>query len=83
MPGRQGVVVSAPRRILIEGPFSHDELLDIIELLRRIEARRPAETFSVFIDDEDTERAAQEFMDRVPLTPGYERITRFAALDKE
>jgi hypothetical protein len=64
------------RKILITGPLTDDELGEIIQVVQRIEERRPRETFSVSIDSPDTLAAAQEFFERInPRRPGYSRVT--------
>jgi hypothetical protein len=69
------------RTVLIRGPLTADEILDIIAVMQRIEAARPTETFHVAVDAPEADDQIERIMDQVPLNPGYERITRTVRRD--
>lgn len=66
------------RTVMVRGPLTDDELAQIVEVMQRIEAARPRETFEVLIDDPDTEGEIEELAEKInPRRPGYERIVRY------
>jgi hypothetical protein len=68
------------RTVMIRGPFTDDEVLDImaavLPLTQAAEQARPGETFQVMVDAPDADIAFDELLAMIPTQPGYERITR-------
>lgn len=65
------------RSVVLKGPFTDDDLREIVETMQRIEGRRPDETFNVLLDAEDDE-IVNGFMERInPLRGGYARVVKF------
>lgn len=66
------------RTIIVTGPFTDEELAELIATLKRIEQRRPDETFRLIVDDSSTDARAVDALERLrainPLSPGYQRI---------
>jgi hypothetical protein len=71
----------ADRTILIRGPFTEDQAKAIVyavtTLVQHIEGDHPDETFQILLDDPNTDSAIEELLDKIPVRPGYERITHF------
>lgn len=65
--------------IILRGPFTEGEIGQLVAVLQQIEARRPDETFEIFLDASDTDGDdVQALLERVnPLRPGYERVVKF------
>lgn len=59
-------------RVVIKGPFTEEDLRQIVDVLRMIESTRPTETFEFIIDAPETDIEIE--LSRVaPLPPSYER----------
>lgn len=65
--------------IVLRGPFTEDEIRQLVTAMQQIEARRPDETFELFIDASDSpDDDVQGLLDRVnPLRPGYQRMVKY------
>jgi hypothetical protein len=60
------------RSLTCTGPFTDDEILDIVAVVQRIEKTRPTETFAVNMEAPDA-TWADYIMGRIPVPPGYAR----------
>jgi len=62
------------RTVVLRGPFTEIEVGYLVDVMRAIEATRPAETFEIILDAPDA--AATELIEEVnPLRVGYARKT--------
>jgi hypothetical protein len=62
---------------MIKGPLSDDDLLDLVQLMQRIEAKQPDEEFHMIVDSPQTDLDIEAFYAKVPPLPGYGRDMRF------
>lgn len=71
------------RIVSLVGPFNDRDLREIWETLQRIEARDPAKTYRLIVDDKEAEgrpsfmEAMKELDDVFPATKGYQRVTGY------
>lgn len=66
--------MASSHTVILRGPFTAEDIRQIVDVAQMIESARPDETFEVFIDapelDGEPERLMQQFN---PLRPGYAR----------
>jgi hypothetical protein len=71
------------RGLTIWGPFTDDELVDIINLVKDIEGRRPNETFRLLLNDENSIEEAKKIIEQInPLRAGYVRTLEVIPLEE-
>lgn len=72
--------------IVLRGPFTEDEVTQIVGVMRRIEARRPEETFEVLLhadEDDVLDLDVVDLLERLnPLRAGYERTVKRWRIDE-
>lgn len=63
---------------MLRGPLTDDEVRQIVEVVKDAEERRPDETFTIAVDDPESDADAQELLDAInPLRAGYERMVKY------
>lgn len=64
--------------VVVKGPFTTDELRQIFDLIKQIEAERPTETFEVYINAPEMEGEVEDIIAEInPLRYGYERMIKY------
>lgn len=73
--------------VVLNGPFTEEDLADIVAAMQRIEQRRPEETFHTALHMPDDDRSPAEIQAMIgrikPLPEGYERTELFVRKPKD